>query len=38
MWTLVLGSLMFGEISWTRPIHEDQQLRLEDVKLAEVCG
>ncbi|XP_028275006.1 matrix metalloproteinase-20 [Parambassis ranga] len=35
MWIPVLGSLMLMEISWTLPINEDQQLRPEDVKLAE---
>ncbi|XP_017275511.1 matrix metalloproteinase-20 [Kryptolebias marmoratus] len=35
MWASVLGSLMFVEPSWTRPIREDQQLRREDVQLAE---
>ncbi|XP_047195615.1 matrix metalloproteinase-20 [Hippoglossus stenolepis] len=35
LWILVLGSLMFAETSWTRAIDPDQQLRPEDVELAE---
>ncbi|XP_022055371.1 matrix metalloproteinase-20 [Acanthochromis polyacanthus] len=35
MWIPVLGSLLFVEISRTLPIDEDQQLRREDMELAE---
>ncbi|XP_040902131.1 matrilysin [Toxotes jaculatrix] len=35
LWISVLGSLMFAEISWTLPIDQDQQLRPEDLELAE---
>uniref|UniRef100_A0A3B3Y0Y8 Collagenase 3 n=1 Tax=Poecilia mexicana TaxID=48701 RepID=A0A3B3Y0Y8_9TELE len=33
-WTLVLSTLMLVEISWTRPIEEDQHLTPDDVQLA----
>lgn len=33
----MLGSLMFVDILWTSPIHEEQWLRPEDAELAEVC-
>ncbi|KAF7657400.1 hypothetical protein LDENG_00027880 [Lucifuga dentata] len=34
-WFPVLSSLMFVEILWTLPVNQDQQLRPEDVELAE---
>ncbi|XP_043974901.1 matrix metalloproteinase-20 [Gambusia affinis] len=33
-WTLVLSSLMLVEISWSRPIEEDQRLTPDDFELA----
>ncbi|KAM4590405.1 matrix metalloproteinase-20 [Fundulus diaphanus] len=33
-WTLVLGSLTLVQISWTRPIDEDQHLMPDDAELA----
>ncbi|XP_037533694.1 collagenase 3-like [Nematolebias whitei] len=35
MWTAALGSLMVVDVAWTRPVKEDQQLKPQDVQLAQ---